>query len=151
MKYLLMTCIVATLLVVPACDRRDHKDDPTYYSADQQAPPSPVAVTDNPTVLADQARIAAQYAAAKAGGAATKPASQPAPVAPAAPAAPAGSFIGVGAETKPETPATETPKEPTPEPAKEPASEPAKESLESGPTDGASSETPAPDSGATTE
>ena len=41
MKYLLMPFIVAALLVVPACDRRDYKDDPTSYSEDQLSPPSP--------------------------------------------------------------------------------------------------------------
>ena len=137
MKYLLMTIFVAALLAVPACNRRDHKDDPTYYSEDQQVPPSSATVTYNPTVLADQARIAMQFAAAKA-VVTTKPASQPAPAAPTGPAG--GSFMGIGTETKPEAPApkSETPAtEPAKETPKEPATEPA---MDSGKT-----EAPAPD------
>ena len=123
MKYLLMTSIVAALLVCPGCNRRDPADEPTYSNEDQQAPPSPVGVSDNPTVLADQVLLARLAAAGRVVPVATKPASAPAPAGPGA-----GSFMGVGGSTVPEAPASQPPTLAT-EPAKPeaaPATEPAK-------------------------
>lgn len=137
MKYLLMTSIVATLLVVPACERRDYKDDPAYNSEGKDAPPSPVSAKDNPTVLADQMMLARQILAARAAamaGSTSKPASQPAP----ATGATGGTFfdpkgaklpvaVPPAADSKPadaDSKPADAASQPTPETAPEPAAPP---------------------------